>query len=61
MTENSGKSLMVGLKKITFFGFQGLDAFDYLHADVILTGTIPPLDRIGTKVRVEDYVEKFTR
>ena len=40
--------------------FKGLDVFDHLIADVNFIGTIPTLPQ-GTKIRVEDYHQQFSR
>ena len=39
---------------------KGTDVFDYLRADVTITGTTPKIPR-GAKIKVEDYTQQFSR
>eukprot|EP00092_Neocalanus_flemingeri_P000676 GFUD01000718.1.p1 GENE.GFUD01000718.1~~GFUD01000718.1.p1 ORF type:complete len:1537 (-),score=283.11 GFUD01000718.1:154-4470(-) len=42
------------------FQFNGMDVFDYLKADVTISGTVPMIPQ-GAKIKVEDNFQEFSR
>ena len=53
-------TLLTNCPTLTSYHFKGLDVFDHLIADVNFVGTIPTIPQ-GTKIRVEDYHQQFSR
>jgi len=49
-----------GEKATLNFQFKGMDVFDYLKADVQITGSVPMIPK-GAKVKVEDNFQEFSR
>jgi len=49
-----------GEKATLEFHFKGMDVFDYLKADVKITGTVPMIPA-GAKIKVDDNFQEFSR